>query len=83
MTYSEALKELNNNIDKMPKHVSLFISPHGSEKELFSRTEQDDNRMALEERGFINNDNLEVYVTYMDGPRVYYPTLLYFISMHP
>ena len=83
MKYDEALKELNKHVGNMPKHVSLFISPEGSEKDLFSRAEQDDNRKALEETGTINNDNLEVFATYEEGTRIYYPTLSYFFAMHP
>ena len=29
MTYNEAKKELDNNVNNIPEHVSLFIGPSG------------------------------------------------------
>ena len=82
MTYNEAKNELDNNVNNMPKHVSLFIAPLGSQSDISNlRLRIDDNETALKELGFIDNDNLEVYSTYQDGDHIYYPTLSDFLLM--
>jgi hypothetical protein len=84
MTYSEALKKLNSQINNMPKYVSLFIAPKGiqlDKSNLKSHIGEENNKFALEQLGFINNDDLEVYATYQDGDRIYYPVISDYLQM--
>jgi hypothetical protein len=83
MTYNEAKKYLDENKDKVPNSVSLFIAPkdkQAGETNLKSRIGDEENRLALEEFGFIDNTDLEVYAIFQEGERTYYPTLSYYFQ---
>jgi hypothetical protein len=78
MTYIEAKKVIDENKDKVQDNVSLFIAPkdkQSGETNLKSRIGEEDNKIALEEFGFLDNTDLEVYATFQDGNRIVYPTL--------
>lgn len=86
MTYNEAKKYLDENKDKVPDNVSLFIAPIGNpsgETNLKSRIGEEDNKLALEEFGFLDNDDLEVYATFQAAEKIYYPTLSYYFQTIP
>ena len=83
MTYNEAIKYLNDNKSKVPDNISLFIAPkdkQAGETNLKSVTTQEDNKLALEKFGFLDNDDLEVYATFEADGRILYPTLSYYFQ---
>ena len=83
MTYSDAKKYLDENKDKIPGNVSLFIAPKDNpsgETNLKSKIGEEANRVALEEFGFLDNDDLEVFATFFADGKIYYPTLSYYFQ---
>ena len=86
MTYTEAKKLLDENKEKVPTTVSLFIAPkdkQSGETNLKSCIGEDDNKLALKKFGFLDNDDLEVYVTYEADGKIYYPGLSDYFQMLP
>lgn len=81
MNYQEAKELMNKHINDVPKQVSLFIAPQGEAQNLWWRTDEDDNKKALEEIGFMDKDSLDVYAAFKEDNRVYYPTLEYFLAI--
>ena len=83
MTYYEAKKYLEENKDKVPENVSLFIAtkdnPSG-ETNLKPKIGEEVNNLALEEFGFLDNDYLEVFATFHTDGKIYYPTLYYYFQ---
>ncbi len=86
MTYDEAKKYLYENKDKVPDNVSLFIAPKDNpsgETNLKSRIGEEANKLALEEFGFLDNDELDVFATFHADGKIYYPTLSYYFQTTP
>ena len=85
MTYIQAKKELDNNVNNVPDYVSLFIAPKdkqsSGEENLKSYIGEIKNKAALEKFGYIDNDDLDVYATYQDGNQIVYPTLSCYLQM--
>jgi len=84
MTYNEAKNYLNDNKSKVPDNVTLFIAPkdkQAGETNLKSVTTEEENKLALEKFGFLDNNDLEVYATYQNGNQIVYPTLSDYLQM--
>ncbi len=85
MTYNEAKKELDNNVNNIPFYVSLFIASKNKqasgEENLKTCIGEIKNKAALEKFGYIDNGDLEVYATYQDGNQILYPKLSDYLQM--
>ena len=77
MTYTEAKNYLESKKNLFETNVSLFIAPKNQQVGEFNLKiySGEDNKLALEKFGLLNNDDLEVYATYREGNIIYYPTL--------
>ena len=83
MTYYEAKKYLDENKDNVPNNVSLFIAPKDNpsgETNLKLYIGDEANKAALEEFGFLENNDLEVFATFQTDGKIYYPTLSYYFQ---
>ena len=84
MTYNEALKYLNDNLGNVKSDVYLFIAPPNSEMAIYEfriTKSVEENKSLLEKHGFIESDKLDVFATYIENGRIYYPDLAYHLLM--
>lgn len=82
MTYSEALKFLNDNLSNVKSDVYLFIAPSNSEMTIYEfriTKDVEENRSLLEKYGFIDSDKLDVFAAYLENGKIYYPDLAYYL----
>ncbi len=80
MTYNEACKFLIDNVDNVKSNVYLFIAPPNSEMDIYEfriTKNVEENKFLLEKHGFIESDKLDVFATYIENGRIYYPDLAY------
>lgn len=83
MTYNEALKLLNDNLGSVKSDVYLFIAPSNSEIDIYEfriTKSVEENKSLLERRNLIESEKLDVFATYIENGRIYYPDLAYYLQ---
>ena len=82
MTYNEALKLLNDSLSNVKSDVYLFIAPPKSEMDIYEfriTKSVEENKSLLEKYGFIDSNKLDVFATYIENDKIYYPNLAYYL----
>lgn len=83
MDYNDAKRHLEIRIKLVPNGIRCFISPRNPDSifaAIRSMSESKDNEQLLRDFNVINNDDLDVFVTFQEGPRIYYPQIDYFLA---